>query len=237
MKGRKHRKLDILRSLRSYPLFMMNDFVRLTGMEPEYARLYMHRLAKEGSVFQVERGKYTALDDPMAFSSHIEVPSYLSFWTAIRLYNLTEQLPKDIMVACPRWRRPIEFRGTRIRFFRMRHMWGYGKQRYTDFDIFVADKEKCVIDSLLLGNVPLGEVAKVIKGSDEKRLVEYAIRAGSKSLMKRLGYMIEASGMAAERLTNRLDNNYVYLDTNAPKKGEKSKKWRLIINRRLDDIY
>lgn len=233
----KNRKMDVLKSLREYPLFTINDFVRLTGMSPAYARLYIHRLIKEEAAFRIERGRYTVFDDAMAFSSHMEVPSYMSFWTAIRFYNLTEQLPKDIMIACPRWRKPMEFRGTRIRFFKISNMWGYGKQRYLDFDIFVADREKCAIDSLLLGNVPLAEIAKAVKGSDEQRLVEYAIKAGNKSLMKRMGYLMEAFGMRPEKLTSRLDNNYIALDPNAAKKGDKNRKWRLIINRRLDDIY
>lgn len=232
------KKIEIIRKLEKYPLFTFNEFVRLTNKNQAYARTYLHRLKKEGLIFQIERGKYTVFDDPMLFSSYIIVPSYISFWTAIRFYNLTEQLPRDVMIASPKPRKNIEFLGTKIRFFKTKHVWGYRKQRYLEFDIFVADKEKSIIDSLLLKNIPFDEIAKAIrtKELDKKLLVEYAIKAGNKSLIKRLGYVMGVCGMNADKLTKQLDNNYVLLDWNGRKNGEKNKKWKIIANRRLDDI-
>lgn len=233
------KKIAVIRMLEKYPLFTLNDFVKLTGKKVQDARNYLYRLQKEGLVFRVERGKYTVFDDPMIFSSHIIVPSYISFWTAIRLYNLTEQLPSDIMIATTRPKKGIIFQGARIRFFKTKHLWGYSKQRHGSFDIFVADREKCVIDCMLIKNTPFDEVAKAIrqKEVDKRKLAEYALKTGSKALMKRLGFMLrKISGFHAEGLIKHLDNNYIALDWSHGKKGKKDRAWKIVINRSLDDI-
>lgn len=230
--------IETIKMLEKCPIFTFNEFVRMTGNKQAYARTCLYRLKKKGLILRVERGKYTAFDDPMIFSSRIVVPSYISFWTAIRFYGLTEQLPRDIMLASPKPRKDLEFKGTRIRFFKMKQIWGYAKQRYRDFDIFVAEKEKCIIDSLMLRNVPFDEIAKAIETGelDGNVLAEYAKKSGNKTVIKRLGYLMEAFGIDASELKDCLDNNYVLLDWHGPKAGKKDKKWKIIINRRLHDI-
>jgi predicted transcriptional regulator of viral defense system len=56
----------------------------------------------------------------------------------------------------------------------------------------VADKEKAVIDTLLLpGYAPLDEAAACIRsGIDLKRAMEYARRTGRQAVVKRLGYLL-----------------------------------------------
>ncbi|MBM3199407.1 hypothetical protein FJZ53_00605 [Candidatus Woesearchaeota archaeon] len=233
------KKIWVIKELEKHPLFTLNDFVRLAKKPPEYARTYLYRLQKEKLVFRVEKGKYTVFDNPLVFSSYITIPSYISFWTAIRYYNLTEQLPSDIMIATAKPKKSIDFRGIKIRFFKTKHMWGYGKQRYNGFDIFVADREKCVVDSMLIKNTPFDEVIKSIrqKGTDKKKLAEYAIKTGNKALMKRIGFTLrKIPDFNAEWLIKHLDNNYIPLDWDHNKKGKKDKEWKIIINRRLDDI-
>lgn len=232
-------KIQLLKKLEEYPLFTMNEFVRITGKSPEYARTMLYRLKKEKLLHQIEKGKYSVHDDPLVFSSHIVIPSYISFWSALRFHNLTEQLPKNIMIASAKSKHEINFHGTKIRFFKTKQLWGYKKERYASFEIFVAEKEKCIIDCLLIKNTPFDEIAKAVakKELDEKKLAEYAIRVKNISLIKRLGYIMEYFGLDAEALAKHLDSNFVLLDWNAPKKGEKNKKWKIIVNRRLNDIY
>ncbi len=225
------KKIELIRMLEKYPLFTFNEFVRITGKSSEYARTYLYRLKKEGLVFSVERGKYTVFDDAMLFSSYISVPSYISFWTGLVFHNMTEQLPVEITVAVAKSKENIVFKGTKVRFFKTKQIWGYRKYRYRGFDIFVAEKEKCIIDSLLLKNVPFDEIVKSIrtKEFDADKLSEYAVKTGNKSLMKRVGYIMDKCGMnsAADRLTKYTDNNYVLLDWSATGKWKINKKsWK-----------
>lgn len=231
-------RINAIKALEKRPLFTFNEFVRIIGKKPQYARIYLHRLKSRGLVFQIERGKYSVFDDPLIFSSHIMLPSYISFWTALRFYGFTEQLPVEIMIASPKPREGISFHGTKIHFFKTKHLWGYKKQRYAGFDIFVAEKEKSIIDSLLAKNTPFDEIAKAVetRDFDAKRLIEYAVKTKNKSLMKRVGYLMENFGLEPKELAGHLDNNYVLLDWNGGKKGEKSKNFKVIVNRRLNDI-
>ncbi len=231
--------IDMLKTIEKYPLITVNEFVKITGISPKYARTYLSRLKKDKRLFRIEKGKYTAHDDALIFSSYIIIPSYISFWTALRYHDITEQLPIDIMIAAPKPKNTIMSGKTRIRFFKTKHIWGYKKQRYMDFDIFVAEKEKSIIDSLMLKNVPFDEIAKAIatKEFDKKKLIEYAIKTKNKSLIKRIGYLMEHFSMDSGYLSNYLDNNYIPLDFSQKKTGKTDKKWKIIMNRRLDDIY
>ncbi|MFH1065290.1 MAG: type IV toxin-antitoxin system AbiEi family antitoxin domain-containing protein [Nanoarchaeota archaeon] len=230
------KKAEFLKLLGKYPLFTLNEFVRVTGFSPKYAWVCLSRLKKEGVLFQVERGKYTTQDDPMVFASYIIVPSYISFWTALRFHGLTEQLPADIMVASHKPKPVLSIKGIKIRFFKMRHMWGYAKYRQGEFDIFVADKEKAILDSVLLKNVPFDEIAKAITGANPEKLAEYAIKSGNKAAMKRIGYLLDFSGRDAKKLRMHIDSNYIPLDPGYKKTGKRIKEWKIIENRSLHDI-
>lgn len=232
------KKIELLKMIEKYPLLTFNEFIRITGSDIDYARTYLSRLEKEKLITRIEKGKYTTHDDPLIFSSHIIVPSYISFWTALRYYNLTEQLPVNVMIASAMPKKTITINGTRIQFHKISHLWGYKKETYRGHEIFIAEKEKSIIDSLMLGNVPFDEIAKAVrtKEFDEKILIEYTLRTKNKSLMKRIGFMTEYFGMDAGQLTPHLDNNYISLDPKEKNTGKNSKKWKIIINRRLDAI-
>ncbi|MFH1432287.1 MAG: hypothetical protein ABIG84_03650 [archaeon] len=230
--------IDILKTIEKYPLITFNEFIKITGTNPEYARTYLSRLKKDNRIYTIEKGKYTTHDDPLLFSSYIATPSYISYWTALRYHNLTEQLPKDIMIATPRSKDTITFQKTDIRFFKTKHMWGYRKHRYRDFDIFMAEKEKSIIDCLSGKNTPFDEIIKAIatKEYDHKKIIEYALKTKNNSLIKRLGYLLEHFGIKTGNLKSHIDNNYIPLDPGMPKKGTATERWKIIINRRLDDI-
>ena len=220
-----------------YPLFTFNEFIRVSNLQPNYARLYLFRLKKEGLIFQVEKGKYTLFEDPMVFASFIQIPSYISFWTAIRFYNLTEQLPLDIMVATTKSKKPIIFQNVKIRFFKTKHLWGYRKTNYGDVNIFMAEKEKSIIDSLLLKNTPFDEILKALetKEINFQKLIDYAVKTKNISLIKRVGYLCDHFGFNTKKLLLNLDKNYILLDPLMGKEGQINKKWKLIQNRSLYD--
>ena len=235
---KKIEKIELLKKLENHPLFTFNDFVRITGITPKYARTLLYRLKKEKLIFSVMKGKYTLHDDPMIFASYIFVPSYISFWTALRFYDLTEQLPIEIMLATPVYRKTIKFMDTPITFTRIKEFWGYKKTKYGKFDIFIAEKEKCIIDSLLAKKVPLDEIFNALQTGDVniEKLIEFAVKTENKSLMKRLGYMLEIYGTDASELEREVhsDRNYIALDWNLPRRGKINTKWKLIINRVLE---
>ena len=232
------KKRELLTILKNYPLFTFNDFLKISNMNSKYAALYLFRLKKDGLIFQVEKGKYTLADDALIPSSFILSPSYISFWTALRFHNLTEQLPKEIMIASPKSKKEITFLKTKIRFYKIRNLEGYKKERYKDTEIFVAEKEKAIIDSLLAENTPFDEIIKALSQDvDSKKLAEYALNTRNQSLIKRIGYLMDFFGLDSKVLLNSINNNYILLDSLGKESGEKIRKWRIILNKNLHDIY
>lgn len=226
--------IKLLKILQDYPLFTENDVAKILDKKPEYIKNLLYRIRKQRLIYKIERGKYTIYDDALIFASYIYIPSYISLWTALRYYNLTEQLPRTIFVMVPKSRKSLKFNNTEIEFIKTKHFFGFKKERYTNFDIFMAEPEKALIDSLLSKNLPLDEIVKAIKAKQLKieKLISCAIKIKNKALIKRLGFILEENNFNSEKLKKFVDNNYTILDLMLGKKGKKNKKWKIIDNRK-----
>ncbi len=134
----------------------------------------------------------------------------------------------------PKSRKPLKFNDISIEFIKTKYFFGFKKDRYSDFDIFIAKPEKAIIDSLLSKKIPLDEIEKAIKTKqfDINNLLSYAIKIKNKSLIKRLGFILEENNIKCERLKRFVDTNYAVLDLMLNKTGKKNEKWRIIDNRR-----
>lgn len=226
--------IELLKKLEQYPLFTLKDLSKIMlDKKSNYLKVLVQRLEKRGLIHKIERGKYTVHKDPMIFATKIFNPSYVSLWTALRFYNMTEQLPRDIFVCVPEWRKEIEFFDATIKFVQTKHMWGYKKTRYNEFEIFMAEKEKAILDSLLSNKVPFYEVVKGIEKASKKKIKKYAIRTNNKSLIKRVGFLLEVFGADCSDLKEKIDYNYVKLDPLMERKGKKNRRWRIIVNRKV----
>lgn len=217
-----------------YPLFTINDIVRF-GHDRNYAKLLLHRFVKRDIAFKISKGIYTLHDDPLIFATHMVYPSYFSLWTALRYYDITTQLPREIYIVSSRVRKDLIFNGIPINFFKTKFMWGYHKEKYKDFEIFVADKEKLIIDSLHFKSVPFYEVVNAIKVCKKEKLINYCIKMGKKSIMKRIGYLLEHFGYFSEDLLKHArDRNVIPLNPFLPKQGNIDSKWCIYVNEAIE---
>ena len=225
--------IDVLRKFGKLPLFTENDAAKIVNKSPKYVRTLLYRLNKSALIKRIERGKYTVHGDPTIFLSYIAVPSYIGLWTALRHYGMTGQQPFGFFVITPFPRRSIIYEGMRIKFAVTKHMFGYKKERYSDFDIFISDREKTIIDSLLF-KIPIQDINLALVGREinPKKLSDYAKKTGNAALIKRLGYLLEKEKGKSYGL-RALDKNYAKLDYLSGGSGKKDRKWRLIINTRL----
>jgi len=225
--------INLLKKLERYPLFTENDAAKIVNKSPKYIRTLLYRLHKLGLINRIERGKYTVHNDAMIFASYLATPSYLGLWTALRYYNMIQQQPFGIFVMSSIQKKSIKLHNTEIIFVYSKHLFGYKKERYDDFDIFMSEREKALVDSLLF-KIPLSYINQALDDEemDFKKLSEYAIKTKNKSLIKRLGYMLETEKGSSFGL-KAMDNNYVRLDYLGNKKGKKNRKWKLIINIKL----
>ena len=220
--------IHLLKKLERFTLFTENDVAKIVNKSPKYIRTLLSRLNKEKIIKRIEKGKYTLHDDVLIFASHIVTPSYISLWTALRYYNMTQQQPTSFFILSNVKRKNIN--SLNINFLSTKHMFGYKKERYSDFDIFMASPEKAIIDSLLF-KLPIEDIKIALEKEsiDFKKLSECAKKTKNKSLMKRLGYLLEKKKKNSYDL-KALDNNYILLNYLGEKKGKKDKKWKLIIN-------
>ena len=120
--------------------------------------------------------------DPFMIASWIVWPSYISSWAALNYHKLTEQLPFTIQVATTRKRKKkyLDFMGTTIEFIKIRKsaFKGFQKIKYQDQEIYIAEKEKALVDGLSSYTLSLSEAVDIIKNNprqiSRRRLFAYA---------------------------------------------------------------
>ncbi len=231
--------LELLKDLEKYAVFDFTVFRQLIGNDSAYARLYLHRLKKKGYIFKIMRNRYTTQKDPLIVASRIIWPSYISLWSAIRYHNLTEQLPHNIWVITTRKlsRKEISFGGAKIIFVhtKPKYFSGYTKIMISGFEAFMAEPEKAIIDGMLFRKISFSELAFIVKVNlkslNIKKLVNFAIETQNNSLIKRLGFLLDALDMDYySKFKKGIDNAFVPLEYLMPPAGEKDKKWQVIKN-------
>lgn len=234
-------KATLLKEFERHAVIDRRKVEGITG-SGAYASLLLHRLKKSGQIFEIERNRYTVHKDAFLVASRISWPSYISIWSALRYHNLTEQIPQTIWVVTTKKRRNarLTFAGTKIVFILTspKYFFGFEKVDFKGIDVFIADSEKSVIDSMLFRRVSVSEIFSILESNLDSiragRLLNYAVRTGNKAMIKRLGFLLDKLGKDYfERL-----KKYVYpactpLEYNLSAKGELNAKWRIVENVRL----
>lgn len=186
-------RYEILKKLENAPIFGVQEVSNITEKEKEYAKVILQRMKTNGLILQIERDKYTLQKDPLIIASRIIWPSYISGWAAIRYYNLTTQLPTEINIITTRTRKKghIVFNNTKVTFTRVKkeHFFGFEKRIYNNFEIFIAKKEKAIIDSIVFGLISTEEAIEIVRANklDLAILKKY----GQKFQSKRYSNMIK----------------------------------------------
>ena len=195
---------ELLEFVSNIPVFTTKQISALIG-DRNYSKVYLHRLIKRGLIYKMKRGFYTVHNDPVIFASHIYYPSYISLLYAFQYYGTTTQLPKLIEVMTYRNDTIHE-----IEFIKTRYIWGYHAIKYRDFQIFIADLEKAIIDAVLTERIPIDEIQSAIQGCDIRKLEEYLLRTNF-STVKKMGYVCDISGHFLKKAHNMIkhDRNYV----------------------------
>ncbi len=220
-------------------VFTVKDISRLINKPVEYTWIYLYRLNSEGHIIRVERNKYTLSQDPYEVGSNLVFPAYISFLSAYYLHGLTTQIPITVQVVSTKPRKPLYFQMMNIRFiaFQKKRIFGYSKQKFREKYIFIADKEKAIVDSLYLPKqCPISETFEALQNKevDTSKLTEYALRMKSVVVIKRLGYMLEKLGTDIyPTVKKKLNSRYDLLNLSLKRSKNNSAKWKLNINEEL----
>lgn len=176
-----HMNDTIKKVLQNYPVFTVRDLASLLNKNRNYAYLQAYRWKKKKLIYEIEKGKYTLEKDPFLIASWIVWPSYISGWAALHYYHVTEQLPFTIQVITTRKRnkRIIKYGNAKIEFSTVQSSFlkGFTKILYQQKEIFIAEKEKALIDALATKRMSLAEGIEIIKNNkrniNHKKLFSY----------------------------------------------------------------
>lgn len=232
------KNIEIIKELNKYSVFNLKTVKEIINKSSNYTKLVVYRLKKQKLILEIERNKYTTHKDPLIVASNIIWPCYISCWSALRYYNLTEQLPHNIFIITTRARkkRVITITNEKVFFIKSspEYFFGYKKEIYNGFEIFIAGKEKALIDSALFKKISFSEIAEIIKNKKEEidfdLLARYIIKIKNKTLIKRVGFLLDKLGFSTEKLVKLIDYKYIPLDYAVQKKGKRNKKWKVIEN-------
>lgn len=231
--------LQIVKKLEEYPTFNIDTFANIIDNDKTYAKVFLNRLKNRGIIKQIQRNVYTVQEDPLIIASRIIWPSYISLWAAFRYHNLTEQIPSKISVITARSksRKNIQMMNTTIIFEKIRPSWffGFSKIKIQDFEVFMAEPEKALIDAVLLKKISTAEIYFIlkenIKNISTKKIVNYILVTKNSALAKRFGWMLDSLGCKyVKRLKKQTYKTMIPLDITRPVTGLNDKKWGVVVN-------
>jgi len=231
--------LQIVKKLEEYPTFNIDTFANIIDNDKTYAKVFLNRLKNRGIITQIQRNVYTVQEDPLIIASRIIWPSYISLWAAFRHHNLTEQIPSKISVITARSksRKNIQMMNTTIIFEKIHPSWffGFSKIKIQDFEVFMAEPEKALIDAVLLKKISTAEIYFILKENIKNistiKIVDYIIRTENHALAKRFGWMLESLGCKyVKRLKKQTYKTMIPLDITRPITGLHDKKWGVVVN-------
>lgn len=226
------------------PTFSVDDIARLSGWER--GRIYntLASLSRKGHITRVMRGQYTMSEriseNIFQICTDLVRPSYISFWTAMSRYGFTEQQVRKIQLVSTKQVEAIEIGNFGVEIITLKPPRFFGYVREDGF--VIAEREKALIDSLFRPDLcgGLDEFTKCLENAwdeiDEERLVQYAIRFDNRSLISRLGYLIEELGLRVHdigRLADERSRSYVLLDLEGERRGDHSRRWRVVVNHEI----
>jgi len=146
-----------LRKLMDRVYFSVEDLPEILKIKPESARVLCSRYTKMGYFVRLKRNFYTleerwanfTYDTFLKSSNLLQVPSYISFMTALSFYEVTTQVQRGCFESAS-IKRSVLFNRKGITF----HFYKLQKKYYSDFikkdDLFIAIPEKALIDSAYL---------------------------------------------------------------------------------------
>lgn len=221
-------ELRVMEHFKKVPVFNLSDINQIIKSR-DYSKKFLKKMVEKKIIFKIKKGMYTLHQDPFLIATYIKKPSYVTGVSALYFHKAITQIPKKIFCATTKNSEKIYFVED-IDYKKTKYFFGFEFKEYDNFKIPIADKEKAIIDSI--GITPLHIIEEAVEEIDKGKMVEYLKRIKKSEIVKRIGYLMERAGNLEvyEKLKKYINYKYILLDPLSTKKGEKNKKWSLIIN-------
>lgn len=214
-------------------VFKIKDLCLLLNISKTKAYNTIKALKRKNAIKRIGKS-FFALSGANEFliGQNLNYPSYLSFWSALSYYGFSDQMPKKMLFATTKYSKEVN----NFKYITLSKKRFFG---YTGIgELAIAEKEKAIIDSLLLPKYSGGvkEINKALKaGLKEisiKKLIDYAFKVESKVVLRRLGFILEALNYKKEikKIKKGIGKGYSLLDPSLKRKNNLNKKWLLDIN-------
>jgi predicted transcriptional regulator of viral defense system len=194
---------------------------------------------------------------PFVLATALVEPSAVALWSALAHHDLTDQVPVAITAITPRKVITPSMRAPSTS--RVRHAWHVAglecrfvtltESRYEigiervwadeRFAFLITDRERTVLDTFAMPrhfggfSEGLAVLDRALATLDVDKLIHYARQYGSRTLVKRLGWSLERAGADRSVLIPLLEvpsTSYSVLDPRRPRRGDRDRRWKLILN-------
>lgn len=236
----------------------------ILNVEAGHASKILNRLEQKGYLERIIRGRYLVIPleygyeeryppmNSLVVGSVLTSPYYYGYQTANNFHGFTSQFSPRTYVCTVKPRRSFRWRSISYKFVTLvdDKFFGFAEAEADGCKIYVAEPEKAVLDSLdkpgYCGGVP--QVVRVVSsaldyGVERDKLLRYAERMGSASVLQRLGYIVEllleqGLNKGWERLLDSVEDilsdnaSYAYLGPVGThgREGRVEGRWKIIVN-------
>lgn len=173
-------KYNEVLKLKNKLFFTVSEVAETLGIKRESAWVLCNRYVKNGLFVRLKNNFYVLSQDwdrlgqesLFRLANYLQVPSYISFMTALSYYEVSTQVQRDFVEnACLRRSVKFQIQGKELNYYKLK------KRLYFDFikkeDFFIATKEKAFLDALYLysfGKYKLDFDSLDLKKLDTRRL-------------------------------------------------------------------
>lgn len=216
----------------------------------------LDRLVRKHWLFRLENGLFMVISleagpecewskNALIIASYLVSPGAIAHGSAMRLWNMTEQLPCVQFFQTTKRKRSLSIQGISYRFVTVseKHFFGMVSKQNEGQTIVVTDREKALI---VAADRPYlsGGMIQLVEGMptssshiDWEKLTGYLEKWGGGSVAKRLGYLLEVLALpisnrdiVVSKWKTMISKGISTLDSWSPKVGPTIVRWKLQIN-------
>ena len=220
------------------------------------AKNTLARLTRKKWLQRLDRGVYLIIpleagpertwsENAFVIGSNLVKPGAVAYWSALRFWNLTEQLPQVQFIQTLKRKKPVFILGTEYRFITVRahHFFGLTQRNLEGMPVSVTDREKTILDSAARPDLSGGisHLAAALRTNaasvDWEKLDRYLVQWGGGVVVKRLGYLIQSLSIPMPNVEEKLSRwqamiskGINLLEPGLKPKGPVLTRWQLKIN-------
>jgi predicted transcriptional regulator of viral defense system len=239
-----------------HTIFTTDQARAVLDIDDQNINKILYQLTRKRWLLRLEKGKYLILPleagmeglysvHEFVIATHLVQPGAISYASALSFHELSDLLPRAVLVATTRRKADVtvEELGVRFRFITIRAHKFFGLQTVMieDQPVQITRPSKTLVDGLdhpeLCGGIV--ELAKGLSryaqaGPDWAQLTEDARRVGNRTVFKRLGFLSEILDLDvdewAEQWRTEMSPGETVLDPRYGRQGSYRTDWNLRVN-------